>query len=131
MTSRSRQRAEPVRGDLSTPADGDLRPYAVFTQLTRGEPHVLAGWLEAADAAMAMQFAREHYGKDQECVNIWVVPRDAISATSYDHDLMWRHTDQSYRLARGYSKAVRDKWMRFRDEKDVKAYEKEDLKQAF
>ncbi len=117
------------KGELATPPEGDARPYEVFIQLQRGKPHVHAGTVDAVDAAMAMQFAREHYGRDQPCVHIWVVPREAMVGTDYDHDLLWRTTDQSYRLARGYS--VRRKWEQFRSRKDVDEYEKGDLKEAF
>lgn len=129
--STNRQRVPEPTGELTGPGDGDLRPFAVFTQLNRGDAHVFAGWLDAADAQMALRFAREHYGKDQECVNIWVVPREAITATRYDQDLVWRYTDQSYRLARGYSRSVREKWAKIRSERDLHEYEKDDLKQAF
>lgn len=189
---------------LDAPIDaeplGDLKPYVVFTQLKEGGPHIYAGWLEAADDEMAVVLAREHYGQDQECANIWtierpniassdglyaleddgaksrtwvaftqkkagdlfleageinaetsgaainaarsakpqakkahgvwVVPRDEIVSTRSD-DLIWRYTDQTYRLARGYTKEVKEKWKRFRAEEALREYEKEDLKEEF
>ncbi len=129
--SKLRENVPAPNGDLESPAEGDLEPYAVFTQLNRGDPHIYAGGVDAADPQMALQFAREHYGQDQPCVNIWVVPKAAISATSYDHDLIWRHTDQSYRLARGYTADVRNKWKKIRARKDLAEYEKDDLKEVF
>jgi hypothetical protein len=45
--------------------------------------------------------------------------------------VIWRTTDQSYRLARGYSKDVREKWKQFRGDDDLTEYEKDDLKEAF
>ena len=168
--SKIREQCDTPGDDRALPAEGDPRPYVVFTQLTDGGPHVYAGWLDAADDAMAIAFAREHYGQDQKCVNLWVVPRAFVAglrmnaeaaaevvpsrtyqvftqtqagdphrsaatveatcakhalevahrttrgaadlhsvwaipsaeirATSED-DLIWRHTDQSYRLAHG------------------------------
>jgi 1,2-phenylacetyl-CoA epoxidase PaaB subunit len=184
----------------STPLDveptGDLKPYVIFTQLRSEGPYIYAGWLEAADDDMAMAFAKEHYGQDQECMNIqaiqraditsndglykassgsasfsvftqkkagdlwlsagtidaakpqaaleaarksikqamtvhamWVAPVDRILSTH--NELIWRHTDQSYRLARGYGREVRAKWIAFRDEKQLAEYEKDDLAEAF
>jgi 1,2-phenylacetyl-CoA epoxidase PaaB subunit len=197
--SKLREHVEIKEGELESPAEGDLSPYVVFTQLTDGGPFIYAGWLDARDDAMAIQFAREHYGRDQKCTavlaiarrdiagteaefapssekgaerdfqvfiqadsgdpyvsggkvkaassaealekarrdtadvkpdSIWVVPRDRIIATDED-DLVWRLTDQSYRMARGYSSEVRAKWEKIRARPDLEEYEKEDLKEAF
>ena len=186
----------PPDSPLVVAATGDLRPYVIFTQLRDKGPFIYAGWLEAADDDMAMAFATEHYGQDQECVNIqairrehltsseglytanaasgtfavftqknagdlWVSagtstaqdPQAAINAVrrtikqaqhahaiwvvsaadiiSTHGDLIWRHTDQSYRLARGYGREVRAKWTAFRDEKQLAEYERDDLKESF
>ena len=61
---------------------------------------------------------------------MWVASRSNLLSTD-DHDLIWRHTDQSYRLARGYGREVRAKWIAFRDEKKLAEYEKDDLAEAF
>lgn len=193
-------------------ATGDAKPYVIFTQLKERGPHLYAGWLEAADDAMAMVLAKEHYGRDQECVGIWaiershlqssdglytaqpspgsaatqrgaspsppptpyciftqkragdvfvevgsvdavspqaaldaarsttpqaakahcvwVVPRGEILETS-PGELIWRTTDQTYRLARGYTRLVKEKWQQFRGEEALKEYEREDLKEEF
>lgn len=116
-------------GDLEIPGTGDLKPYEVFVQLERGKPHTHAGSLEAPDDAMALYYAREHYGRDQKCVQVWVVPRDRILRTDYDKDLVFRLTDQSYRFAKGYD--VRGKWQQFRDRKADAEYAKEDIKHHF
>jgi ring-1,2-phenylacetyl-CoA epoxidase subunit PaaB len=121
--------ALPAEADLKAPPEGDLKPFEVFVQLLRGKPHVHAGTVDAADAAMALQFAREHYGQDQACVHLWVVPRDAMTGTDYDHDVITRYTDRSYRYARGYQ--VRRRWEQFRSKAAVAEYEKSDLKEAF
>ncbi len=111
------------------PQEKDARPFEVFIQLQRGKPHMHAGTLDAVDITQALQYAREHYGRDQQCVHIWVCPREAMLGTDYDKDLVWRLTDQSYRLARGYQ--VRKKWEQFRAKRDIDEYEKGDLKEAF
>ena len=188
-----------VEGDLEVPAEGDLKAYVVFTQLARGRPFVYAGWLDASDDAMALQFAREHYGRDQKCTAVWAIPRPAIAGTGAEFapsaekgsmrtfqvftqkaggdpylsagsveaessadaldaartrsageepdsvwvvpgaaiiatdqdDLVWRLTDQTYRMARGYSAEVRAKWEEFRKRPDLDKYEKEDLEESF
>ena len=119
----------PKEGELTLPAEGDAKPYEVFVQLQRGKPHVHAGTVDAVDAEMALQFAREHYGQDQACVHIWVMPRSAMLGTDYERDVIWRSTDRSYKFARGYQ--VHNRWLQFRSKTDVKEYEKEDLKEAF
>ena len=116
-------------GELPLPAERDAKPYEVFVQLQRGKPHVHAGTVDAIDAPMALQFAREHYGQDQPCVHIWVVPREALLGTDYEKDIIWRSTDRTYRQARGYQ--VHQRWQEFRSKQDVEKYEKEDLKEAF
>ena len=119
----------PQDGELAASAIGDAQPYEVFIQLQRGKAHVHAGTVDAVDDAMALQFAREHYGQDQACVHIWVVPRSAMIGTDYDKDLITRYTDRSYKYARGYS--VRKKWEQFRTREAIREYEKGDLKEAF
>lgn len=198
MSKIREQFESPPTTPLEVSPTGDLRPFVVFTQLRKAGPHIYAGWLEAADANMAMDFAKEHYGQDQECVGIWAIDRKHITSSdglySSDHhgpapfcvftqknagdlfleagtidaaspqgaideakrsnrmaqnahcvwavaaqlvlktgedELIWRHTDQSYRLARGYGREVRAKWIAFRDEKKLAEYEKDDLAEAF
>jgi ring-1,2-phenylacetyl-CoA epoxidase subunit PaaB len=131
IVSKLRDQHREFPDDLPPEADANISSWAVFTQAKRGDGHVLAGWLEAPDAEMALQYAREHYGQDQPCTNIWVVPSDAITATRTQEDLIWRHTDQTYRLARGYTKAVNEKWKAFRSDEDIKTYSRDDIKQSF
>lgn len=191
---------------------GDAKPYVIFTQMKENGPHIYAGWLEAVDDAMAIVLAKEHYGQDQECVNIWAIARESLTSSdglyaadstrlaatrsrrlvvgggaspSYriftqkragdvfleageveaetvteaidracakpqaakahclwvvpagkivstaPGEMIWRSTDQTYRLARGYTRDVKEKWQRFRGEEALKEYEKEDLKESF
>jgi phenylacetate-CoA oxygenase PaaH subunit len=115
--------------ELTLPVEGDMKIYEVFVQTQRGKPHMHCGAINASDDEMALQFAREHYGRDESCVQVWAVPRDAIVRTDYDKDLVFRLSDQSYRFAKGYN--VGAKWREFRKNKDVEEYEKEDLKEYF
>ncbi len=111
--------------------DPALKSYEVFVRAKQGGRHTHAGTLEAPNDEMAMQFAREHYGQDEPCVCMWVVERDAIREADQEHTVIWRTTDQSYRLARGYSRDVRRKWEQFREAGTVDKYQSEDLKETF
>ena len=55
--SKLRQNLTPVEGDLTMPEEGDLRGYVIFTQLKADGPFIYAGWLDAADDAMALSLA--------------------------------------------------------------------------
>lgn len=129
--SRIRQVSSKEGTPLGTPEEGDLKPYEVFIQITRGCEHVHAGSVDAPNDALAMDYAKRHYGRDQECVHLWVVPRSAILSTNYENDIIWPLTDQGYRLARGYAGDVRRKWEKVRRQRDLAEYEKDDLKEAF
>ncbi|MBP7167923.1 MAG: 1,2-phenylacetyl-CoA epoxidase subunit B [Bacteroidia bacterium] len=56
--------------------------WEVFTQEKTGAPHAHAGNVHAPDAELALQNARDVYGRRQEAVNIWVVPTEAITAST-------------------------------------------------
>jgi len=129
--SKIREQFPVKEGDIESAPETDPKPYEVFLQLTRGQPHVHAGTVDAVDDKTALEYARKHYGRDQECVHMWVVPRDAMIGTHYDNDLIWPLTDQGYRLARGYAAEVRQKWEQFRDPKELEEYQREDIKEAF
>lgn len=66
----------------STPSGERL--WEVFTQPKAGRPHQHAGSVHAADAEMALQAARDVYSRRGEAVSLWVVPADAIVASSPD-----------------------------------------------
>ena len=64
--------------------------WEVFIRSRQGLGHKHAGSLHAADAEMAIQHARDVYTRRQEGVSIWVVPAEAITASSpYDKDAMF------------------------------------------
>ena len=65
-----------------------------------------AGNLVAPDADLAQLYAREFYGRRQESVRLWVVPRGQIREI-VDNDLLRPPAvDRSYRSVSGYR--VRD-----------------------
>ncbi|MBC7412742.1 MAG: 1,2-phenylacetyl-CoA epoxidase subunit B [Bacteroidia bacterium] len=56
--------------------------WEVFIQATPGIPHKHAGNVHATDAEMALQNARDLYGRRNEGINMWVVPATAITAST-------------------------------------------------
>ena len=55
--------------------------WEVFIRNRSGLPHKHVGSVHAADAAMALQAARDVYTRRGEAVSIWVVPSGAITAS--------------------------------------------------
>jgi len=56
--------------------------WEVFTQKKDGAAHEHAGSVHAADAEMALMNARDVYSRRSEAINIWVVPSNAIIAST-------------------------------------------------
>jgi phenylacetate-CoA oxygenase PaaH subunit len=112
------------------PAEPELKLFEVFTRKVRGVPHVHAGSLHAPDLQTALQLAREHYGQDEPCVEIWVVDREHLGCTGHEDGPINKAIPHDYRYARHYQD-VRRLWRCFQDDKSLKEYEKEDLKEAF
>jgi ring-1,2-phenylacetyl-CoA epoxidase subunit PaaB len=59
--------------------------WEVFVRSRQGLSHAHVGSLHAADAAMAVENARDVYTRRNEGVSIWVVPSGAITASD-PHD---------------------------------------------
>jgi len=192
MLSKARSNLPQITGDLTTSEVDNFPIWEVFTQKNESAIHLHAGSLSAPDASLAQLFAREHYGQDQECVSIWVGPRNIFTSDGgeqetyevfaqwvaggrHEHigevdasngaeakikckelvgdkshytiwsapvsnltkidgttDMIWRETtDQNYRLAKGYSRVVRQKWDAIRAKEAVDTYQEEDLKDTF
>ena len=58
--------------------------FEVFIRARSGLDHKHAGSLHAADAAMAIQLARDVYTRRQEGSSVWVVRSDQITASDPD-----------------------------------------------
>ena len=56
--------------------------WEVFTQKRQGAPHEHAGSVHAPDAEMALQNARDVYSRRNEAISIWVMPTEAIVAST-------------------------------------------------
>jgi phenylacetate-CoA oxygenase PaaH subunit len=82
--------------------------FEVFRQEKEGGPMTHAGSLQAPDAELAAHYAREFYGRRQESVRLWVVPRDAIGDVS-DPDLLRPPFDRSFKKPVGYSGEIKRK----------------------
>lgn len=86
--------------------------WEVFRQERPGAPFQHGGSLEAPDLRFAEIYAREFYGRRDESVALWLVPREAIRevaepnvATVFERD---------YRRVDGYSIKVKLKEARDR-----------------
>lgn len=99
-------------GDIPEETGGSIEPIAtnyatagwplweVFIRSKQGLDHKHAGSLRAADAAMAIENARDVYTRRQEGVSLWVVeskhihasnPDDAESFYTPAEDKVYRH----------------------------------------
>jgi ring-1,2-phenylacetyl-CoA epoxidase subunit PaaB len=76
-----------ARGEADNWARGEADNWAlweVFVRGKRGLNHVHVGSLHAPDAEMALRNARDLYTRRNEGISIWVVPSEAITASSPD-----------------------------------------------
>ena len=73
--------------------------WEVFRQERRGQAFQHAGSVEAPDLQFAEVYAREQYGRRQESVALWLVPRDAVSEVAGFPD----EFEMKYRRVDGYS----------------------------
>ena len=73
--------------------------WEVFRQEKKGAAFAHAGSVSAPDAVFAEAFAHEQYGRRQESVALWVVPRDAVREVSDFPDELHR----TYHRVDGYS----------------------------
>ena len=73
--------------------------YEVFRRERQGQPFQHAGSVTAPDPRFAEIYAREQYGRRQESVALWLVPRDAVQEVAEFPD----EFDLKYRRVDGYS----------------------------
>jgi ring-1,2-phenylacetyl-CoA epoxidase subunit PaaB len=67
--------------------------WEVFIRPRNGLAHKHVGSVHAADAAMALQAARDVYTRRGEGLSIWVVPSNAITASDpAEKDMMFEPT---------------------------------------
>lgn len=92
----------------------DFDVFEIFVQETHLDSHVHVGSLVAASADLAMQVARENFLRRDDAVNLWVVPRNQITATSYESPFFSREMDRKYREVSGYTENGR-LWRMFKE----------------
>jgi phenylacetate-CoA oxygenase PaaH subunit len=73
--------------------------FEVFRQERKGQPFQHAGTVTAPDEAFAEIYAREQYGRRQESVALWLVPREAVNEIEEFPD----EFEMKYRRVDGYS----------------------------
>jgi ring-1,2-phenylacetyl-CoA epoxidase subunit PaaB len=75
------------------------RVFEVFRQERKGQAFQHAGSVAAPDERFAEIYAREQYGRRQESVALWLVPREAVHELGEFPD----EFDLKYRRVDGYS----------------------------
>jgi ring-1,2-phenylacetyl-CoA epoxidase subunit PaaB len=73
--------------------------FEVFRRERKGQPFQHAGSVTAPDKTFAEIYAREQYGRRQESVALWIVPRDALLEIDEFPD----EFEMKYRRVDGYS----------------------------
>jgi ring-1,2-phenylacetyl-CoA epoxidase subunit PaaB len=71
-------------GEIENKPGHEWPLWEIFIRSKQGLDHKHAGSLHAADAAMAIENARDVYTRRQEGVSIWVVESKYIHATNPD-----------------------------------------------
>jgi phenylacetate-CoA oxygenase PaaH subunit len=85
-----------------------MQVYEVFRREREGGPMQHAGNQLAPDMEQACHYAREFYGRRQESVRLWIVPRTAIRDLD-DPDLLQPPFDRSFKKPAGYSTEIKAK----------------------
>jgi phenylacetate-CoA oxygenase PaaH subunit len=104
---------------------GALQVYEVFRQEREGGPMQHAGNLLAPDPELASHYAREFYGRRQESVRLWIVPRAAIRNLD-DPDLLQPPLDRTFKKPVGYSADIKRKLAAARSRAGVDSADAED-----
>ena len=73
-----------LKSSQAPPLGSDWPLWEVFIRSKQGLDHKHAGSLHAADAAMAIENARDVYTRRQEGVSLWVVESKYIHASNPD-----------------------------------------------
>lgn len=95
-----------------TAVDAELEVYEVFGLERHGDPHRHAGSLLAGDPDMAVLLAKELFCRRKEYVQIWVVPRRAITVAPKEGETLGPEPARVYRSGEGFRGTV-EKWKQF------------------
>jgi len=85
--------------------DTQLESWEVFMQSRPGANFIHQGSIHASDKKMALQNARDTYSRRGEGTSIWVVPTNAVVAsTTEDSEMLFDPSnDKIYRLPTFYT----------------------------
>ena len=111
--------------------DGGQDTYELFVQWESGDRHIHIGTVEASNGQDANSQCESQFLDDKPFFSVWSIGVSDLTVIDEKDNLIWRTTDQTYRLASGYSRVVRKKWDAIREAEAVDAYQEEDLKDTF
>jgi ring-1,2-phenylacetyl-CoA epoxidase subunit PaaB len=111
--------------------DGKQDTYELFVQWESGDRHIHIGTVEASNGQDAKSKCESQFLDDKPFFSVWSISASDLTVIDEKDNLIWRTTDQTYRLASGYSRVVRKKWDAIREAEAVDAYQEEDLKDTF
>lgn len=93
--------------DESPEVDTEFAAWEVFQQQRRGDAFEHVGAVHANDAEMALLMAKEQFARRGRCVQLWVVPSAAITASPLGEEYFEHGSDKRYREAFGYRLTAR------------------------
>lgn len=111
--------------------DGKQDTYELFVQWESGDRHIHIGTVEASNGQDAKSKCESQFLDNKPFFSVWSISASDLTVIDEKDNLIWRTTDQTYRLASGYSRVVRKKWDAIREAEAVDAYQEEDLKDTF
>ncbi len=78
--------------------------YEVFVRSKNGLSHVHVGSVEAAEAALALQFAEHLYVRRAEGVSVWVTPSAQVTASLPENKALFQSSKEQkkYRFPSHY-----------------------------
>jgi ring-1,2-phenylacetyl-CoA epoxidase subunit PaaB len=100
----------------AVPAGRDpVQPFEIFHLKKRGKAHTHAGTVQATSYREALAQAREKFGDQVPCVNVWVVPASKMIRSQESDQAMWTMApEKKYREPVAYK--VLDKITAFKNQ---------------
>jgi ring-1,2-phenylacetyl-CoA epoxidase subunit PaaB len=95
--------------------DSPRQPFEIFHLKKRGKAHTHAGTVYAPSYRAALAQARESFGDQSPCVNVWVIPTEKMIRSQAADLPMWATTaEKKYREPVAYK--VQDKITAFKNQ---------------
>jgi ring-1,2-phenylacetyl-CoA epoxidase subunit PaaB len=99
----------------ATQESSPKQPYEIFHLKKRGKAHTHAGTVYAPSYRSALALARQQFGDQVPCVNVWIVPAEKMMRSQESDQAMWATTaDKKYREPVAYK--VQDKISAFKNQ---------------